>query len=881
VIITAFRELVSRRTATGLAALGLLTATLGFMLLASTSETTQAVLTGDLGSAWAAPYDLLIRPPGTQAALETAQGLVRPNFLAAINGGITDAQLATIRGISGVEVAAPIAVVGDLQAVVSPTINLPQSAVTAPISVFRVDTARTLQGGMSHITTAPEYLVYAPTGALIGRDNPTPLRLGSNTLACQYPTIQCSAGRLCPTSSSPSQACIAGDLRTQAFPIWIDIPIPIVGVDPVAEDALFGFSQCITSGRGLNASDRTTLAAGTGSMVGTPILTMPILAADHTFFDESIQFNVAQSHDSGSVFNSGPAALGSWSFVSSSALTVDGLYGNWIDQEKNSPFWASSLRVPGDVQYRSIGLNHLQAIAVTPNPDVFSDENSFLSSQYLEPPEATDVWLRSLSKHQWVNSLAEPASKPNFVGTFNPDCLATADKLGLGSLGTYASPRLLLPNGQSLAPTLSPVDYANSPPLLLTTMDAAAFFARPDRYTGAPGDKYISSIRVRVAGTKLPGAVAEARLSRVAAQITSSTGLQVDIVKGSSARTIAVDLPKGQFGRGALTVSEGWAQKGVAFRFFQAVSFQNLAIFAAVLVGALILVAQTAYVSVRRRRSELAVLRAIGWPPWRIALLIELEMLILGLAVGAIGLAVGVPLTILARLGPTWWTTVGVVPLAVLIALLAGAVPAVGITRGTTLKVMSEPEPIRERSLPSSALGLGLRQVMAWRWDVALGVAALALGATLLGGIELVAAGFRGQLDTTLLGTYLSGQVRPFHFVVAGLTLAVGALAAAEVVTLAYLERRVQLATLRALGWPRAEVVKMLLGQAIGLGLIAAAIAVAVSIAAGLALSASPVVILGSAATALGMTVIATGIAVIAPLSHAYAADPAAGLRGE
>jgi len=73
----------------------------------------------------------------------------------------------------------------------------------------------------------------------------------------------------------------------------------------------------------------------------------------------------------------------------------------------------------------------------------------------------------------------------------------------------------------------------------------------------------------------------------------------------------------------------------------------------------------------------------------------------------------------------------------------------------------------------------------------------------------------------------------------------------------------------------------MLLGQAIGLGLIAAVIAVAAMIAAGLALSASSLLIVGAAATALAMTVVTTGIAVIAPLSHAYAADPAAGLRGE
>ena len=104
---------------------------------------------------------------------------------------------------------------------------------------------------------------------------------------------------------------------------------------------------------------------------------------------------------------------------------------------------------------------------------------------------------------------------------------------------------------------------------------------------------------------------------------------------------------------------------------------------------------------------------------------------------------------------------------------------------------------------------------------------------------------------------------------------------AAQVITLTYLERRVQLATLRALGWSRAEVVKLLLGQAIGLGLIAAAISVAATTAVGGALSALSAVIVGAAFTALATALVTTGLAVVAPLSHAYAADLATGLRGE
>lgn len=95
----AVRQLRARRTASLLAGIGLLAATLGFVVLVSTSQTTQALLRGEVDKAWPAPYDLIVRPPGSQTSLEKQEGLVRPNFLSSVAGGITDDQLRTIRGL--------------------------------------------------------------------------------------------------------------------------------------------------------------------------------------------------------------------------------------------------------------------------------------------------------------------------------------------------------------------------------------------------------------------------------------------------------------------------------------------------------------------------------------------------------------------------------------------------------------------------------------------------------------------------------------------------------------------------------------------------------------------------------------------------------------
>lgn len=895
-IITAFRELVSRRTATGLAALGLLTATLGFMLLASTSKTTEAVLTGSVSSAWATPYDILVRPPGHQAPLEMQQGLIRPNFLGSMSGGITMEQLAAIRGISGVEVAAPVAVAGYLTWPSVEQVLLASYAQGSRFVAFRVTATRTGDAGTTTYPPQVSYILAAAHGSIVVKSQAVGLGteslvVGNRSIECPFPTLSADGSKLlgftcqglygsCSTATCPSE--FANSISTFAL---LPQAVVVAGIDPQAEARLAGLDRCVSSGRYLSSVDSWTLAQVGPGINKENVEEMPVLVSDHTFIDESLTLTVDRAPEPPIAATGDPfSQVKAWTRVVSNTWSADDLYRHFLDVAQKPIGSLSNTWTPGDVTYSGSG-DRLTAQTTAPDFSVFQTSINYppLTGEQSAPPEARDIWFRKLAPHAINNSYQSGEGPPAFlpVGRYDPACLARFNPLAGGALETYAPASVTLPNRRQMGPNASVTGYVNMPPTILTTLSGIRVLDDPNHYDGAPGDAFISVIRVRVAGTEQPGSIAQRRLTRVAAAIHDATGLQVDIVKGVSPRQVQVTLPAGNFGRPALAVTEPWSVKGVGFRFLQAVSLQNLLMFSLVLVAAAFLVGQTAYVSVRRRRSELAVLRAIGWPPWRIALLIELELLILGLAVGAVGLAVGLVITGAAHVGPSWWTVVGVVPLALVIALLAGVVPAASTMRGTTISVISHLEPIRDRQLPSTVLALGLRQVMVWRWDVAMAVAALALGAALLGGIELIAVGFRGQLDTTVLGTYLSGQVRPFHYVVVGLTIAVGAIAAAQVITLAYLERRVQLATLRALGWPRMEVVKLLLGQATGIGLVAAAIAVTISIAAGLALSASVAAVVGSAATALGMTVIATAIAVIAPLTHAYAADPAAGLRGE
>jgi hypothetical protein len=640
----------------------------------------------------------------------------------------------------------------------------------------------------------------------------------------------------------------------------------------VAENRLSGTGKCITSGQYLHDQIGSEPPSGA----------LPILLADRTLLDETILVVISRTTAVASLASGQDAsALTNWQSVGGETVdpnnALRGFEETVAEHFQNlSPIW-----LPGPVQYHQTADGALSPSSQA--PDLSAYVNPFVqgvSSDLTIPAEAHDLWFRGLQDRYQTGAAGTPNTW-DLLGRFDPTCVPGFSRFGSGSMGLFASPSVATSGGRTLGPNRSIAGLLDSPPLMLTTLAGAEYFADPKRFKGAPGARFISAIRVKVSDTDQVGRPAEERLSRVAAEIRDETGLQVDIVKGSSPRPVEIHMPQGNYGRPAITVSQNWASKGVLFRFFQAVSFQNLAIFALVLLAALILVGQTAFISVRRRRRELSVLRALGWPPWRIALLVELEMAVLGLAVGLVGLAVGVPATHVFHVNQSWLTTLGVVPLALVIALLAGAIPAFTTSRGPVLDGFFEPQRIHESALPASALLLGFRNARAWRWDTAACVASLALGGALLGAIELITAGFRGQLDATLLGAYISAQVRPFHFVLAGLTLCVGAVAAAELIALAYLERRPQLAMLRAIGWPRGDVVKILVGEAAGLGMFAASVAGCVTILCGLALRAPFDAILGSAALAMTMTIAAAGLAMIAPLGHAYAADVATSLRDE
>ena len=158
---------------------------------------------------------------------------------------------------------------------------------------------------------------------------------------------------------------------------------------------------------------------------------------------------------------------------------------------------------------------------------------------------------------------------------------------------------------------------------------------------------------------------------------------------------------------------------------------------------------------------------------------------------------------------------------------------------------------------------------------LALGVAAL----TILIGIE---RGFHGALLGTLLGNAVSIQVRRPDLVAAGITIALAAFAVADVLYLNLRERAPELATLRATGWRDGHVVRLILLEGIGLGLLGSAVGLGVGLLVGTELLPVPFrPLLVGGGIAAGAGILAALIAATLPTVQALRIQPSVVLAGE
>lgn len=916
---------VLRRRGRSLAVVAaIVVAAVSFSLLTSAVATSKLQVKGTVEANYRTAYDILVRPPGSTTSLERTERLVRQNFLSDIFGGITMAQYRQIQEMPGVDVAAPVAMIGYMLPSLYLPIRVDALETSNTQQIFRVSTASVAQrglsvypGGTGYIYVTRQRLDFSRNGIASQQDpiSGTPVRV------CQSFTEQVPVARsafdqravelACYSTQSvaPGSTGLPGVARGEEG-VFFDYPFPVLlaAVDPVQESRLVGLRQAMVAGRYLRSDERPRLKSSRPEDPDSlKYRQVPVMMANRTLIDEKVRIDIRQLDISQPRQVPGRLAADDASawlenlsgrLVRRSTVKAASLYPQLLEQYSSpkaylaqAQYWSS-----GPVSYGRSPDGHLQPVPRRNPPSTWTD----LRSGFNAPPDDADVGFRKLQVHLGSNAILPVDGKEVYaspivrsVGAFDPAEIQGFSRLSQVPLTTYYPPAAApgdqrtseLLGGKSLLPDANLAGYLQSPPLMLTNLRSLGAFTSSSAFSDTTkiAKAPISVIRVRVAGVTGVDKLSQARVRLAAEQIIRQTGLEVDVTIGSSPTPQMIDLPAGKFGRPPLTLQEDWVRKGVAVQLLKAIDAKSLALFLLVLIVCLLFLVNATVAAIRTRRPELGVLACLGWPARRIFALLEAELVVTGLVAGLVGSGIAATLVRLFHLQVSWWQLAAIIPVATALAALAGVGPAWRACHATPLEAITPAvRAPRKAARVSSISHLAMVGIARWPGRTVLGAASLFVGVAALAVLIAIQVAFQGGVVGTALGDVVAVQVRGVDYLAVALTIGLGAFAVADIAYLNISERVSEIGTLRASGWGEFHLRRLFGMEALVTASLGAVTGAAVGVTtAALVLPISLRITLFAAGGAAAVGLVAALLALIAPLARLSRLAPAAAITTE
>jgi len=787
----ALRSLLGRADRTALLLLGVLAASLGVSLLSSVTEAAQVRVGRELAAYWRTTYDLLVRPAGSRSLIEGQYNLLEAHYESGLTGGITIAQYEAIKALPEVEVVAPLAAIG--------YVDLKTGIRTRPLpaGIYRVERTTTVDNGIRTIPLTEEQYFLAATEI----PNPT---------------------------ESPFDGWLALQGQAKAplsLPLGVTGNTLLVGIDPEAEAALVGLQNATLEGRYFTTEDRVE-GEETGHVYpdgrSAVLYDVPVLINAHPYISFTVEYTLSRielptpgmltlealqalAHAGGREYLErvpGQVVLQRMLDAAEGYAMIFSTLGG----ETNRP---TSLNteyiVPSPIHYREAEMAPAEGLVLEAMPvGQWGQEASFRRQSALGMGRTSMFQLKTIGAFDLARLLEGQQLSPNAV-----------------PLETYLPPRAVLKyneDGQpvepvALRPTFNPGGYVTTPPLVLAPLELAELLGGP-----AP----ISCIRVRVAGIEEMGEEARARIEALAQEIVDRTGLEVDVMVGSSPQPLLVHIP----GYGDVPptgyVEELWVKKNVDTAILQNTHWTSFLVLGLTLGVCALYVVSVSYLSVLGRQGELGLLKALGWRTSAVAGLILSEQALVGGLAGAASALLALALSWLLHLAIPVEAALLMLPLGVGLCLVGGLAPAWRAVILPPAHVVQAGE-VRARGRAPGRLtvaGYSSRHLLRRRGRALAAVLMLALATAMLAFMGLVTLSARRFLETTLLGQHVALEVRGYHLVVALVCALVAALTVADLTLLNARERRREMGLLRAAGWRAGDVVRLFLGEAAWIGLL-------------------------------------------------------------
>ncbi len=852
--------------------MGILVASVSFTLLTSAANTSELQIRGTVARNFRPAYDILVRPRDSFTSLEEDKGLVQANYLSGIFGGITFAQYKEIRGIPGVEVAAPIANIGYVMPFTFVPVSISEYLSDENVQLYRVEFRWLANGGASTYPDSSKYVYHTrvrpfesdptlPGGILevtsSGRRIPvcsgfiesnqggsgSPFQLSVGTgLSCFSAVTPGAQGGT--TDFGPLPAGQVGVVTPAFFPILLS------AIDPLEEQELVGLDRILVSGRMLTSDDAPAIER---KGPNAKYRVVPVIASTRTYVDESLIATIERldAPVGRTLYRKLSSDEDAYRFVTSlpgrpvgsATLPAQRIYERLLLRLEASGrrlgIWYSDYWSTSPVQYERSGVEPFTPKTVH-NPPF----ETFTTHQGpgWAPWENRDIQFRKLVRYDGGNSFVNSVHQTpaiRIVGRFDPQELPGFSPLSEVPLETYYPPSVEPADGASsdalggrpLLPTQNLGGYVAQPPLMLTTLRGLRAFVDPDSFQGADPSAPISVIRVRVVGVTGADPLSRERIKNVAQAIHDRTGLAVDITAGSSPHPLLIQLPAGKFGQPPLLVREGWVEKGVAVRFLDALDRKSLALFALILLICGFFLANGTLAAVRARRSEIGTQLCLGWGRGKVFGAVLGEVALIGALAGIAGMALAASLVTTFALDLPLFRTLLVSPVAVVLATVAGIFPAWRASRGRPMDAIRPAVSERGRfGRPRHVIAMGLSNLRRIPSRTVLGALGLSIGVGALTLLIAINQAFQGVLVGTLLGNFVSVQVRGVDLASVGLVIALGGLSVADVLFLNLKERQAELVTLRTMGWEDRHVRRLLVTEGLAMGALGSLAGIAIGV---------------------------------------------------